>query len=169
MFSEWKVVLLCFFSNLRNPDQDSTPWCYIYRGNQVVWEFCSVPKCTQGSTFKKSGLDQQMGDYSDTDALFFFCHFSTEIYQECVKDSGRSYQGTKSVTKSGSRCLPWDIPELRRKLYNAWRPDALELGLGSHSFCRSALQHEQRWIITMVVQFLIRPPPCPPTGILIMM
>lgn len=55
-----------------------------------------------------------------------------------MKDSGQSYRGSRSVTKSGSRCLPWDIPELRRKLYNAWRPDALDLGLGSHSFCRSA-------------------------------
>ncbi|XP_075889401.1 tissue-type plasminogen activator isoform X2 [Nelusetta ayraudi] len=91
----------------RNPDNDSNPWCYIYRGTQVAWEFCSVPKCTE------------------------------DKYQECVKDSGQSYRGTKSVTKSGSHCLPWDIPELRRKLYNAWRPDALDLGLGSHSFCRN--------------------------------
>lgn len=74
-----------------------------------------------------------------------------------MKDSGRSYRGTKSVTKSGSRCLPWDIPELRRKLYNAWRPDALELGLGSHSFCRSARQHERRSHITIIFQPLIRP------------
>lgn len=71
--------------------------------------------------------------------------FWADKYQECVKDSGQSYRGTKSVTKSGSHCLPWDIPELRRKLYNAWRPDALDLGLGSHSFCRSARQRGQKW------------------------
>lgn len=46
-------VLLCFFSNFRNPDNDSTPWCYIYRGTQVVWEFCSVPKCTEGTAIIK--------------------------------------------------------------------------------------------------------------------
>ncbi|XP_041793227.1 tissue-type plasminogen activator isoform X3 [Chelmon rostratus] len=91
----------------RNPDHDSSPWCYIYRGTQIVWEFCSMPKCPE------------------------------DRYQECVLGSGQSYRGTASVTKSGSRCLPWDTPALKRKLNNAWRADALELGLGSHSFCRN--------------------------------
>ncbi|XP_067377994.1 tissue-type plasminogen activator isoform X1 [Channa argus] len=91
----------------RNPDNDSTPWCYIYRGSQVVWEFCSLPKCPE------------------------------DRYQECVLGSGQSYRGTTSVTKSGSRCLPWDSPVLNHKLYNAWKSNALKLGLGSHSFCRN--------------------------------
>uniref|UniRef100_A0A4W6FFU4 Plasminogen activator, tissue n=1 Tax=Lates calcarifer TaxID=8187 RepID=A0A4W6FFU4_LATCA len=54
-------------------------------------------------------------------------------YQECVQGSGQNYRGTKSVTKSGSRCLSWDSPAVKRKLNNAWRSDALELGLGSHN------------------------------------
>uniref|UniRef100_A0A7N6BFS7 T-plasminogen activator n=1 Tax=Anabas testudineus TaxID=64144 RepID=A0A7N6BFS7_ANATE len=91
----------------RNPDNDSTPWCFIFKGTQVVWDYCSLPKCPK------------------------------DKYQECVLGSGQSYRGTASVTKSGSRCLPWDSPALSRKLYNAWRSDALELGLGSHSFCRN--------------------------------
>lgn len=57
-------------------------------------------------------------------------------YRECALDSGQKYRGTASVTKSGSRCLPWDSPAVKRKMYNAWRSDALDLGLGSHSFCR---------------------------------
>lgn len=50
--------------------------------------------------------------------------------------SGLTYRGTKSVTKSGSRCLPWDNPAIAHKRNNAWRSDALELGLGGHNFCR---------------------------------
>ncbi|KAK1893107.1 Tissue-type plasminogen activator [Dissostichus eleginoides] len=91
----------------RNPDNDSTPWCYVYKGTQIVWEFCSMPKC------------------------------SKDRNHQCVLGSGQSYRGTASVTKSGSRCLPWDAPSIKRKLYNAWRSDALEQGLGSHSFCRN--------------------------------
>ncbi|KAM9393021.1 tissue-type plasminogen activator isoform 1-T2 [Pholidichthys leucotaenia] len=91
----------------RNPDGDSAPWCYIYRGTQVVWELCSLPKCPK------------------------------DKYTECLQGSGQTYRGTVSVTKSGSRCLPWDSPALSRRLNNAWRSDALELGLGSHSFCRN--------------------------------
>ncbi|XP_010782514.1 tissue-type plasminogen activator isoform X2 [Notothenia coriiceps] len=91
----------------RNPDNDSTPWCYVYKGTQIAWEFCSMPKCPKDRN------------------------------HQCVLGSGQSYRGTASVTKSGSRCLPWDAPSIKRKLYNAWRSDALEQGLGSHSFCRN--------------------------------
>ncbi|XP_073322346.1 tissue-type plasminogen activator isoform X1 [Pagrus major] len=102
----------------RNPDSDSTPWCYIYKGTQIVWEFCHMPKCPEDKN------------------------------QECAVASGQSYRGTKSVTKSGSRCLPWDTPILKRKLYNAWRSDALEEGLGSHSFCRNPDGDDGPWCHT---------------------
>lgn len=91
----------------RNPDGDNSPWCYVYRGTQINWEFCSLPKCPG------------------------------EKYRECAVGYGQSYRGTTAVTKSGSRCLPWDSPAVKRKRNNAWRSDALELGLGSHSFCRN--------------------------------
>lgn len=91
----------------RNPDNDSTPWCYVYKSTQVDWAFCTLPKCP----------DNQ--------------------YKECVQGSGQTYRGTASLTKTGSRCLPWDSPLVKRKLFNAWRADALRTGLGSHSFCRN--------------------------------
>uniref|UniRef100_UPI0037E82463 tissue-type plasminogen activator isoform X2 n=1 Tax=Semicossyphus pulcher TaxID=241346 RepID=UPI0037E82463 len=91
----------------RNPDSDNTPWCYIYKGTQIAWEACPVPKCPE------------------------------DKYQECVRGTGLSYRGTKSVTKSGARCLPWDSPAVKRKLNNAWKSEALQQGLGSHSFCRN--------------------------------
>ncbi|XP_056889943.1 tissue-type plasminogen activator isoform X2 [Takifugu flavidus] len=91
----------------RNPDNDSTPWCFVYKGTQVIWEFCSVPKCPE------------------------------DRYHECMLGSGLTYRGTASVTKSGSRCLPWDNPAITHKLNNAWRSDALKLGLGGHNFCRN--------------------------------
>ncbi|XP_078141313.1 tissue-type plasminogen activator isoform X1 [Centroberyx gerrardi] len=99
----------------RNPDNDDTPWCYIYKGTQIDWEFCSLPKCPE------------------------------DKYQECVLGSGPSYRGTTTVTKSGSRCLPWDSPLIKRKFYNAWRSDALELGLGSHSYCRNPDGDDGPW------------------------
>ncbi|CAB1428287.1 unnamed protein product [Pleuronectes platessa] len=102
----------------RNPDSDSTPWCYIYKGTQVVWELCSMPKCPE------------------------------DKYQECTLGSGQSYRGTASVTKSGSSCLPWDSPAVKRKHNNAWRSDALKLGLGSHSFCRNPDADDGPWCHT---------------------
>ncbi|XP_056275911.1 tissue-type plasminogen activator isoform X1 [Pseudoliparis swirei] len=91
----------------RNPDNDSNPWCYIYKNTQIDWQLCSTPKCPKDKN------------------------------QECAKGSGQSYRGTASETKSGSRCLPWDSPAVKHKVNTAWRSDALEQGLGSHSFCRN--------------------------------
>uniref|UniRef100_A0A3Q3KLT3 Plasminogen activator n=1 Tax=Monopterus albus TaxID=43700 RepID=A0A3Q3KLT3_MONAL len=102
----------------RNPDNDSIPWCFIYKGIQIVWDFCSIPKCPE------------------------------DKYQQCVLGSGRSYRGTTSVTKSGSRCLPWDSPAIKHKFNNAWKSDALELGLGSHSFCRNPDEDAGPWCHT---------------------
>ncbi|XP_076126390.1 tissue-type plasminogen activator [Alosa pseudoharengus] len=91
----------------RNPDGDSKPWCYVYKGTQIAWEFCTLPTC------------------------------ATEPNLECAVGTGRSYRGTADVTKSGSKCLPWDSPATTRKFYNAWRSDARQLGLASHNFCRN--------------------------------
>lgn len=51
----WPMKIITFsFIYLRNPDNDSTPWCYIYRGTQIVWEFCSMPKCPEGAALQKA-------------------------------------------------------------------------------------------------------------------
>lgn len=91
----------------RNPDGDSGPWCYVYKGTQIAWEFCTLPSCPADPTL------------------------------ECVQGSGQAYRGTRAVSQTGSSCVPWDSPLLSRKLYHAWRTDAAQLGLGSHNYCRN--------------------------------
>ncbi|MED6254699.1 hypothetical protein ATANTOWER_031847 [Ataeniobius toweri] len=102
----------------RNPEQDSSPWCYIYKGTQIAWDFCSMPKCPQDKN------------------------------RECVVDSGQKYRGTASVTKSGSSCLAWDSPAISRKPNNAWRSNALDLGLSNHNFCRNPDGDVAPWCYT---------------------
>ncbi|XP_032435223.1 tissue-type plasminogen activator isoform X2 [Xiphophorus hellerii] len=102
----------------RNPDHDSSPWCYVYRGTQIEWEFCSVPKCPEDKN------------------------------RECMVGLGQTYRGTVSVTKSGSKCLPWDFPAIRRKVNNAWRSNALNLGLSNHNFCRNPDDDAAPWCHT---------------------
>lgn len=41
--------LLITFFHLRNPDNDSRPWCFVYGGTQISWEYCSLPKCPEGT------------------------------------------------------------------------------------------------------------------------
>ncbi|XP_069037057.1 tissue-type plasminogen activator isoform X1 [Lepisosteus oculatus] len=99
----------------RNPDNDTKPWCHVYRGVQLTWEYCSLPSCPTGAG------------------------------AECVRGVGQSYRGTQAVTKSGSRCLKWDSPAVARKTYNAWRGNSKELGLGSHNYCRNPDSDKSPW------------------------
>lgn len=40
------------------------------------------------------------------------------------------------------KCLPWNLPSLiRRGLYHAYSENALQLGLGKHSYCRYEKLH----------------------------
>uniref|UniRef100_A0A672QTZ4 Plasminogen activator, tissue type n=1 Tax=Sinocyclocheilus grahami TaxID=75366 RepID=A0A672QTZ4_SINGR len=90
----------------RNPDGDTKPWCYVYKKAQFSWEFCFLPTCI------------------------------IDPYLECTRGSGQTYRGTKAVSRSGLKCLSWDSPAVSRKIYNAWRSDAREMGIGSHNFSR---------------------------------
>lgn len=29
----------------RNPDNDTGPWCFTWRGGHISWEYCAVPRC----------------------------------------------------------------------------------------------------------------------------
>ncbi|KAG7263942.1 hypothetical protein CRUP_029282, partial [Coryphaenoides rupestris] len=31
----------------RNPDNDSVPWCFVYKGAQVDWQYCGMDKCPE--------------------------------------------------------------------------------------------------------------------------
>lgn len=47
------LLIVLIVPSPRNPDNDSTPWCYVYKGTQIVWEFCSMPKCPKGTALQK--------------------------------------------------------------------------------------------------------------------
>ncbi|KAG5840276.1 hypothetical protein ANANG_G00187090 [Anguilla anguilla] len=83
----------------RNPDNDTMPWCYVLQGIQVAWKYCDLPTCPSDPNL------------------------------ECVRGKGLSYRGTKGVSQSGLRCLPWDSRPVNRKAHNAWRSNARDLGL----------------------------------------
>ncbi|NXA42160.1 TPA protein, partial [Eudromia elegans] len=99
----------------RNPDEDSKPWCYTYKGGKYSWEYCSVPSCSKVRNIN------------------------------CQAGRGTDYRGSHSVTSSGATCLRWNSRILANKLYTAWRKDAYQLGLGSHNFCRNPDDDSKPW------------------------
>lgn len=69
---------------LRNPDGDSAPWCYIYRGTQVNWEFCSLPKCREGTArSKRSKQKSSKSDSLDRSDTSFLCFEQTGSRSAC--------------------------------------------------------------------------------------
>ncbi|KAB0404959.1 hypothetical protein E2I00_016970 [Balaenoptera physalus] len=99
----------------RNPDQDSKPWCYIFKAGKYISEFCSTPACSK----EKDG--------------------------DCYQGKGLAYRGTHSLTASGASCLPWSSMILMRKIYTAWKSNAQALGLGKHNHCRNPDGDAQPW------------------------
>ncbi|XP_075853526.1 tissue-type plasminogen activator isoform X1 [Microcebus murinus] len=91
----------------RNPDQDSKPWCYVFKAGRYSSEFCSTPACSK----------RENGD----------CYFG----------KGLAYRGSHSLTTSGASCLPWNSMGLMGKVYTAWTWSARALGLGRHNHCRN--------------------------------
>ncbi|XP_078421810.1 tissue-type plasminogen activator [Cetorhinus maximus] len=103
----------------RNPDNDTQPWCHTYKGHILSWDKCSIPACPKSPT------------------------------SECYTKNGANYRGTRSYSKSGSRCLNWDSKTVRNKPVTAWVPNAHHLGLGSHSYCRNPSRNLKPWCYIM--------------------
>uniref|UniRef100_A0A8C8RMX0 Plasminogen activator n=1 Tax=Pelusios castaneus TaxID=367368 RepID=A0A8C8RMX0_9SAUR len=99
----------------RNPDEDSKPWCHIYKGGTYTWEYCSTPACSKGGK------------------------------QDCFSGKGTEYRGRHSTTSSGATCLRWDSRLIANKVYTAWKVNAQQLDLGSHNFCRNPDNDSRPW------------------------
>ncbi|GCB76962.1 hypothetical protein scyTo_0020530, partial [Scyliorhinus torazame] len=99
----------------RNPDNDTVPWCHIYKGHILTWDKCTIPACPKTPR------------------------------SECYTKNGADYRGTRSYSKSGSHCLNWDSEAVRNTLSNAWVHNAHHLGLSSHSYCRNPDRDSKPW------------------------
>lgn len=63
-------------------------------------------------------------------------HSSLDRSKTCYEGNGHSYRGKANTDIAGRPCLPWNSAAVLLKEYHALRPDALQLGLGKHNYCR---------------------------------
>ncbi|XP_063165824.1 hepatocyte growth factor activator-like [Candoia aspera] len=61
--------------------------------------------------------------------------------QSCYPGPGTNYKGLAKKTASGDNCLPWNSDLFHYDL----QANVVQLGLGSHSYCRSPDEDEQPW------------------------
>ncbi|NWH58097.1 UROK protein, partial [Geococcyx californianus] len=82
------------------------------------------------------------------------CELDTESM--CYTENGEDYRGMTTEDD----CLPWDLPSVvRRATYHALMPDAFQLGLGKHSYCRNPNRRNRPWCYTKK-GFSIQETPC---------
>ncbi|NXD75597.1 UROK protein, partial [Halcyon senegalensis] len=83
-------------------------------------------------------------------------HCELETDRICYTGNGENYRGMATEDE----CLPWDLPSvIRRGHYHAYSRNALQLGLGKHSYCRNPNGRNKPWCYTKK-GFTIRETPC---------
>ncbi|NXX09206.1 UROK protein, partial [Larus smithsonianus] len=83
-------------------------------------------------------------------------HCELDTDSMCYTKNGEDYRGMATEDE----CLPWDLPSVvRRGQYHAHLRDALQLGLGRHSYCRNPNGRNRPWCYTKK-GFTIQETPC---------
>ncbi|XP_025025794.1 hepatocyte growth factor activator [Python bivittatus] len=68
-----------------------------------------------------------------------FCNMAPS--QTCYSGNGTNYKGLAQKTIAGDHCLPWSSD----LFYYGLQANTVQLGLGSHSYCRSPDEDERPW------------------------
>ncbi|XP_043841240.1 urokinase-type plasminogen activator [Dromiciops gliroides] len=77
-------------------------------------------------------------------------HCEIDNSQKCYDGNGHSYRGTASHDIWGNTCLKWSLAVLNSQEYHANRPDAIQLGLGKHNYCRNPDNQKRPWCFVQV-------------------
>ncbi|XP_058399119.1 urokinase-type plasminogen activator [Diceros bicornis minor] len=77
-------------------------------------------------------------------------HCEIDTSKTCYEGNGRSYRGKAKTDIRGRPCLEWNSPAVLMKTYHAHRPDALQLGLGKHNYCRNPDNQRRPWCYVQV-------------------
>ncbi|XP_078055437.1 salivary plasminogen activator beta-like [Mustelus asterias] len=72
-------------------------------------------------------------------------HCEIDSKSNCINDKINYYRGTRDYTVSGTECLRWDSSTVLSLKYNAMIYDALDVGLGSHNYCRNPDGDNKPW------------------------
>ncbi|XP_005864720.1 PREDICTED: urokinase-type plasminogen activator isoform X1 [Myotis brandtii] len=77
-------------------------------------------------------------------------HCEIDTSATCYQGNGHSYRGTANTGFMGRPCLAWNSANVILKTYHAHRPDALQLGLGKHNYCRNPDNQRKPWCYVQV-------------------
>ncbi|GCC35284.1 hypothetical protein chiPu_0013767 [Chiloscyllium punctatum] len=96
---------------------------------------CTQNKCYNGGICRQALYSQHYICKCQAGYSGPLCEFDTKA--QCYQDRGTGYRGTWSVSRSGAKCQNWNSTAVSRTRYNGRRPDAHQMGLGNHNYCRN--------------------------------
>ncbi|XP_057593112.1 urokinase-type plasminogen activator isoform X2 [Hippopotamus amphibius kiboko] len=77
-------------------------------------------------------------------------HCEIDTSKTCYQGNGHAYRGKANTDIMGRPCLSWNSATVLLKTYHAHRPDALQLGLGKHNYCRNPDNQRRPWCYVQV-------------------
>ncbi|XP_016079485.1 PREDICTED: urokinase-type plasminogen activator, partial [Miniopterus natalensis] len=72
-------------------------------------------------------------------------HCEIDKSATCYEGNGHSYRGKANTDHKRRPCLAWNSASVLQETYHARRPDALQLGLGKHNYCRNPDNRGRPW------------------------
>ncbi|XP_007938790.1 urokinase-type plasminogen activator [Orycteropus afer afer] len=77
-------------------------------------------------------------------------HCEIDTSKTCYQGNGYFYRGKANKDTMGRPCLAWNSAHVLLQTYHAHRPDALQLGLGKHNYCRNPNNQKRPWCYVQV-------------------
>ncbi|XP_072371815.1 hepatocyte growth factor activator-like isoform X2 [Scyliorhinus torazame] len=122
---------------------DGEPECH-----RVQYEDCKVNQCLQGGECRAVPDTREIICQCREGFAGKYCDIDTNA--TCYADNGMSYKGTEDESSSLIECMPWNEDFLRDRLNISSLEEALQLGLGDHSYCRNPDGDEKPWCYIML-------------------
>nr|P98119.1 RecName: Full=Salivary plasminogen activator alpha 1; AltName: Full=DSPA alpha-1; Flags: Precursor [Desmodus rotundus]AAA31591.1 plasminogen activator alpha 1 [Desmodus rotundus]AAA31592.1 plasminogen activator alpha 1 [Desmodus rotundus] len=113
------------------------------RCHTVPVNSCSEPRCFNGGTCWQAVYFSDFVCQCPAGYTGKRCEVDTRA--TCYEGQGVTYRGTWSTAESRVECINWNSSLLTRRTYNGRMPDAFNLGLGNHNYCRNPNGAPKPW------------------------
>ncbi|XP_067885357.1 hepatocyte growth factor activator [Heterodontus francisci] len=114
----------------------------------VQYEDCKVNLCLHGGECRAIQNTEEIICQCSDGIVGKYCDIDTK--ESCYENNGMYYKGTADESDSGNECMPWNEDFLRDRLNISSLEEALQLGLGDHSYCRNPDGDEKPWCYIML-------------------